>query len=309
MSKIVFFGSSDFAVPSLKSLCDSKMTPVAAVTLPDKPRGRGQKESPVPVKSASLNLGVPVFQFDSLKSEKFRELLKNLKPELAVVASYGLLIPKEILEMIPSGFLNIHPSLLPKHRGPTPIQTVILEGEKETGISIMLLDEKMDHGPIVAQKKVKITASEDFGSLHDKLAIVGAELLVKSIPGFLSEKIVPSAQDDSKATFTKLLQKNDGEIKWSDTAQNIQRQIRALSPSPAAWAMLSGKRIKIIKVTQSDNVENPPPPGYVSFCDGQLYVECGEGRLRIDTMKPESRSIMSGSEFFRGCRERPIIFS
>src|SRR3989344_3894723 len=228
MSNLVFFGTSEFAVLALDVLIKNGTSPVAAVTSPDRPAGRGKKLTVSPVKEF-LNERLVLLQPEKLDSQLILKL-KELSADMGVIASYGKILPKELIEIFPKGILNIHPSLLPKYRGASPIQAVILNGDAETGVSIILLDEKMDHGPVLAQSSnlgLGNLSCATYLSLHDSLAKLGAELLIETIPKWLNGEIIPHPQDDSQATFTKLIKKEDGKIDWTKRAEKIERTVRA----------------------------------------------------------------------------------
>lgn len=264
--RIIFFGTSEFAVPILQKLIDEKYNITAVVTQPDKPVGRKQILTPSPVKILAEEYGIDVIQPENLsqlpgiQSRNLKSKIKNLK--LIVSASYGQIIPKHILDIPKYGALNVHPSLLPKYRGPSPIQYTILNGDKETGVTIMLMDEKMDHGPILTQEKMSVYCREDdiqecrlhrmrYIDLHDKLSQIGAELLIETIPKWLAKEIQPVPQDDANATYTKIITKEDGKIDWTKSAEEIERQIRAFFPRPGCWTILNidgkEKRVKILE--------------------------------------------------------------
>ncbi len=301
--KIIFFGTSEFAIPALQKLHESDFEIVAVITQPDKPAGRKQKPLPSPVKTWALERGLKVQQPLSLE-------IRNLKTEISdvgVVASYGKIIPKSLLSWPKHGILNLHPSLLPKYRGPSPIHAAILNGDAETGISIIKLDEEMDHGDIVATITYNLKSKTYYKELHDELAKLGAELIVKILPDYVSGKIKPAPQDHSKATFTKIITKDDARIDWSKSVQEIERQIRAYHIWPVAWTTLSGKRLKIYKATSFP----PPQPlggeggevaGMVIAEDNKASVHTGSGILQIFELQLEGGKILPASEFIKGHR-------
>ena len=246
--KIVFFGTSDFAVPALEALAKNGYEISAVVTAPDKPAGRKRILAPSPIKVAAQKLGCEIFQPTSLKKDgKFFEKFRSLNPEMAVVVAYGKIIPGKYLSIPKYGFINVHPSLLPKYRGPTPIQSALLNGDKETAVTIMVVDEEMDHGPILVQEKYDIWSKTTYTELHDELADIGAELLIKTIPDFVSGKTKPREQAHDQATFVKLYEREDGKLDWSLTPQEIYNRIRALNPEPGTWTTWKGKVLNIKK--------------------------------------------------------------
>ncbi|HWA64696.1 MAG TPA: methionyl-tRNA formyltransferase [Candidatus Paceibacterota bacterium] len=256
--KIVFFGTSAFAAPALKKLSEARYDIQGIITQPDQPAGRKKILTPPPVKEAALRAGFRIFQPATLKDDVFFEQFKSLEPELAVVAAYGKIIPQRYLEVPVHGFLNIHPSLLPRYRGPSPIQTALLNGDTETGITIMEVDAQMDHGPIIAQETVAIGSAETYPDLHDRLADHGAELLGAVIPDYVTGAMTPVLQDDSQATFCRMLTREDGKIDWSTPTEKIYNQIRALNPEPGTWTTWNGQVLNIKKA---------------SLQNGQLHIE------------------------------------
>jgi methionyl-tRNA formyltransferase len=315
--KIVFMGTPEFGAIILEGLCKTDFKPILVVTAPDKPVGRKQILTPSPVKVIAQKYNIPVTQPEKILDLK-SEIL-NLKSDLIVVAAYGQIIPKEILEIPKHGCLNIHPSLLPKYRGPSPIQAAILNGDKETGVTIILMDEKMDHGPILVQRKLKIEEDESALTLHDKLANLGANLLIETISKWQKGLLKPKPQDESKAIYTKILTREDRRIIWKKTAQELEREVRAFSGWPGSftfWESRGGKmiRIKIIKARVSKSM------GGVSYPIGktlvvpqnEIAVQCGAqpavtvGFLRggdflvIEKLQMEGGKEMASEEFLRG---------
>lgn len=311
--KILFFGTSEFAIPALRALHGSGFNVVTVVTQPDKPAGRKLELSPSPVKLAAQDLGLKVLQPDKLTVHS-----TQVTADLFVVASYGKIIPDVILQMPRLGALNIHPSLLPKYRGPSPIQTAILNGDKETGVTIIKLDEEMDHGPVIADFRFKISDSRlGYKELHDQLAETGAELLIKILPDYLAGKIKHAAQDDTKATFTKIISKDDAKIDWKKSAQEIDRIVRAYSDWPVAWTMLEGKRLKIYEAAPVSVIPASEPPASLSLKrgeesrewiagqvrdgkEGKIVIRTGAGLLELCSLQLEGRKKMTAEEFVRG---------
>lgn len=243
--KIAFFGTSEFAAIILEKMVQAGIKPVLVVTTPDKPAGRKQQLTPPPAKVLSEKLELKVIQPEQFAQDT-RYKIQDTNPDLIVLASYGNIVPKEILDIPNHGAINVHPSLLPKYRGASPVQSAILAGETETGVSIMLMDEQVDHGPILAQETTPIH-QETYEELHNKLAELGADLLVETIPKWVAGEITPKEQDHSQATFTKRFSREDGRIDWNQKPEYIDRQIRAFTPWPGAYTFWQGKRIKILK--------------------------------------------------------------
>lgn len=298
--RIIFMGTSAFAVPIFKRLIASSFNIVAVFCQQDKPQGRGLKSLPCPVKNKAQEYNVSIFQPEDLKSEKVVRQIKDLKPKVIIVAAYGLFIPKQILNIPPKGCLNIHPSLLPKLRGPSPIQTAILNGEKITGVSLMLLDEKMDHGPIIAQRKIKIQKGDNQITLVRKLAKLGREILQDTLPLYLKGKIHPRAQDHSKATFTHLIKREDGKIDWQKSASQISRKIRAYLGWPGSFTNWQGKRIILWKAEAIERDRYREKNGEVFEIDSKPYVQCSQNILKIKKIQLAGKKVISGAEFLRG---------
>jgi methionyl-tRNA formyltransferase len=242
---IVFFGTSDFAVIILERMLQAGMKPALVVTTQDMPAGRRKHLTPSPIKVFAEKHGLETFQPEKFSTEAI-DKLQDINSDLIVLAAYGHIVPKKVLIIPKYGAINVHPSMLPKYRGPSPVQSAILAGEKETGVSIMLMDEEIDHGPILAQQKVEVV-NEYYEELHNKLAELGADLLVDVIPKWINEEIKAKEQDHAAATFTKQFLREDGRIDWNQDAEYIVRQVRAFTPWPGAFTMWEGKRIKILK--------------------------------------------------------------
>lgn len=258
-----FFGSPRFAEIILKKLIDAGMPPAVLVCNPDRPVGRKQIITPPPTKVLALQRGIAVWQPENLKIEDFKSKTEELGGvDFAVVAAYAKIIPKSILEILPAGFVGIHPSLIPKYRGTTPIQTAILEGAEETGVTLYILDENIDHGAIAASKTCAITGSDTYGTLEEKLAELGGELLIETLPKLAAGTVEPKAQNENEATYTKKFSSEDGFVEWSElekaqregseTAVVLDRKIRALAHEPGAWTMRpDGKRMKLLEAVLS----------------------------------------------------------
>ncbi len=284
-AKIIFIGTSTFAVPALAKLIKEKYQLVKVITSPDKPVGRQQEIVFSPVKKAALKLKLPLCQPADISSIK--EELIDLQPELIILAAYGQIIPQEIIEIPANGSLNLHPSLLPKYRGPSPIQTAILRGEIKTGLTIMLMDDKIDHGPIVTQQELRIKKEDNYQTLEKRLAKLAADLLLNTLPDYLNKKIKPIRQQEEKATYTKIITRPDGRIDWSQEAIQISRQIRAFYPWPGAWTEFNNLRIKILKAKA---VSRKQP----------YALPTAKGYLLLETVQPAGKKPMSGADFFRG---------
>ncbi|MBI2552621.1 methionyl-tRNA formyltransferase [Candidatus Uhrbacteria bacterium] len=301
--RLVFFGTPEFAVPTLTALDDAGFEIAAVVTQPDKPVGRGLRVETPPVKVKAEELGLTVLQPLSLGNAA-TSLSDELRADFGVVVAYGKIIPKDVLNVFPRGILNVHPSRLPKYRGPSPIQAAILNGDRETGVTIMLLDEGMDHGAILAQAKIAITPKATGNSLNETLAQTGAKLLVETLPKYLAGEIKPQEQDHAQATYTKILTREDGHIDWNKPAQYIERQVRAYDAWPGTWTLWERRRLKILRAVLRHNTIGCAAnraPGYVwKPEDRRLAVNCGAGSLILEQLQIEGKKPMSADEFLRG---------
>jgi len=295
---ITFFGTAEFAVPVLKSLHENHEL-VAVVTVPDQPVGRKKTPTAPPVKEAAQRLGVPVHQPASLK--EFIETFKLLNPDLAVVAAYGKLIPEELLSIPKHGFLCVHPSLLPKYRGPSPIQAAIQSGEEETGVTIMLLDKEMDHGPILSTATYVLRPDVYLKEAETEIWQLGATFLMDTIPAYISGDLKPVEQDHGKATYTKLLDRKDGHIDWSRSCEEIYNQIRALNLNPGTWTTW---REKVLNIKSVEPTKGPSTkPGLVSVVDNEIVVGTGTCNLVLKTVQLEGKAETDARSFITGYRE------
>jgi methionyl-tRNA formyltransferase len=310
MSKnIVFMGTPSFAVPCLELLAggDKKSNyRVAAVyTQPDKEAGRGMALSASPVKQRAIELGLQVLQPDTVKDTSAIEQMKKLKPDVVVVAAYGKLIPEDLLSIPQFGYVNVHPSLLPLYRGSSPISEAILRGDIATGVTIMLLDAGMDSGPVLSQKSVTISHEDTCGSLSDRLARAGAELLIEVLPQWLEGRIKAQPQDAGQATFTRQITKQDGELDWNLPATDIWRRVRAYYPWPGTYSIWQGKRLKINEAIPLEIAHTGQPGKVVILPPGSpaaVGIETGVGVLGLLRIQLEGKQEASAEEFIRGQR-------
>ena len=304
-SRVVFMGTPAFAVPALYILLKGDYDIAAVYTQPDREAGRGRKLVVSPVKELALSHSVQVIQPESLKDDSAVEYMSGLAPDVIVVAAYGRLIPQRILLLPEYGCVNIHPSLLPRFRGPSPVATAILEGDSITGVSIMLLDAGMDSGPLLRQRETTISDTDTTGSLTLKLAETGAKLLSETLPEWIGGKITPEPQDESRATVTRIMTKLDGEIDWQLSAQQIWRQVRAFHPWPGTYTRWQGRQLKINEVLPLAQ-EKPGQPGRVIALSGTsgttIGVECGRGILGLRKLQLEGKKEITAEEFLRGQR-------
>lgn len=296
--KIIFIGTSEFAIPLLKKITEQITKPIAVITQPDKPTGRKKILTSPPIKITAKKLGITILQ--PQKIEEIKNQIKKLKPDIFIMASYGQIIPQMILKIPRYGCLNIHPSLLPKYRGPSPIQTAILNNDQQTGVSIMLTDSKMDHGLIIKSQKLKIK-SENFLELENNLSELGAELLVKILPNYIEGKIKLKKQNHKKATYTKILTRADGKIDWNKKVKEIEAQIRAFYPWPGSWSYLKNKkRIKIIQASFLDEKEKIRKPGELFLLPNKkTAIQCGQGTLILEKIQVEGKKEITGKNFLQ----------
>jgi methionyl-tRNA formyltransferase len=291
-------GTADFACPSLAALDDASGIEVAAVvTQPDRPKGRQLASHPPPIKLEAEARHLTVHQPELLRSKT--EFLKRLAPELIVVAAYGQILPQTVLKLPTHGCLNVHGSLLPAYRGAAPIQRALLDGREETGITIMLMDAGLDTGPIVSKKTTPIAPHENAQMLHDRLAKIGADLLLKTIPGYVTGEFRPKPQDETLATHAAKITRDMGRIDWSSSAVLLWNQARAFSPWPGLYTHLQSKRLKLLEVEPED--ADCLTPGVVCQAneDG-IVVSCGEGALRITRLQKEGAKPLTPAEFLAG---------
>ena len=302
-------GTPEFAAPALLALHQAAGVELTGVvTPPDRPRGRSGRPAAPPVKAAALELGLPVFQPPGLRSAAAQERLAAMRPEVIVVAAYGRLLPPETLQLPPFGCLNLHPSLLPQGRGPSPVADTLLRGAAETGVSLMLLDEGMDTGPVLAQRVIPLDGTETAGALTERLFRLGAELLLEALPARVEGRLPAQPQDDSQATITRRLEREDGRADWTQPAAALARQQRAYTPWPGLFTTWNGQNLKLLAVEAAGGL--PPdyqgptvqPPGLVipGASPGGLAVVTGDGLLSLKSLQLEGRRPNTAPEFLSG---------
>ena len=299
--RILFMGTPEISAICLKALLDDGHEVVATVTREDKPRGRGNVMTPTPTKVLSLENRIPVYEPKTLRDEAFAELLKEIDPELIAVVAYGKILPISVLEYPKYGCINLHVSLLPKYRGAAPMQRAIMEGESETGVTVMYMAEGLDTGDIISVEKFPIGKEDNFEDIHDRSAEVGGKLLSKTIKDIESGVAVRTPQDDNLATYAAKIEKTDCKIDFSMSAERLDCIIRGTTPIPGAFAYLNGKMLKISKATP---VRGSGEAGEVLAVDGvgngSFTVACGEGALLVTAVIPEGKGRMSAGDFIRG---------
>lgn len=298
---IVFMGTPEFAVPCLKAIWDAGHRVVGVFTQPDKPAGRGYRLTPPPVKVLAAEKGIPVYQPPKLRDGEVLSILRTLSPALIVVVAYGKILPPDILALPPKGCINVHASLLPKYRGAAPIQWSVVNGEKETGVTTMYMAEGMDTGDIIEMAATPIGPEETAGALHDRLSLLGAQLLAHTLGLVEAGKAVRTPQDDAQATYASLIQKEMGELDFDKPAVALYDLIRGFSPWPGAYTFAGGKLLKVLRGAVAAETGQNAPPGTVSRDEtGRLVVQCGRGLLALLEVRPEGGKAMTGAEYLRG---------
>ena len=298
--RIIFMGTPDFAVGTLEALAAAGHEVVLAVTQPDKPQGRKQILVAPPVKETAEKLGIPVFQPKRVREPEALEVLRGYEPELIVVAAFGQILPKELLDLPKYGCINVHASLLPKYRGAAPIQWAILNGDAVTGVTIMRMDVGLDTGDMIAKAEVAISPEDTGGTLFDRLAKTGAKLCVDTIPSIVDGSAVYTPQDEQAATKVGQISKKDGRIDFTRSAHAIECQIRGLNPWPSAYTSLAGKTLKIWSAQVSDRQTEAQPGTVVLVEKDRFGVQTGEGVLICTEVQLEGKKRMSAADFLRG---------
>lgn len=303
--RIVFCGTPEFAVPSLRRLAErSEFSIEAVITQPDRPRGRGQHVSSSPVKEAALELGLHVYQPETIKSESSQDFLKRVTPDAVVIIAYGQIIPAKLLTVPRLGWINVHGSLLPRYRGAAPIHWAIANGETVTGLTTMQIDAGMDTGPTLLRREVEIGPDESAPELSARMSEIGAELIAESLLQFDRGEIAPTRQDDKNATYAPILKKEDGRIDWTQTAQRIYNRMRGFTPWPGSYSTFRGQTCHLWGHPETSSAtEAKLAPGELIPTATNIYVMCGEGsRLRLESVQLEGRKKISVREFANGAR-------
>jgi methionyl-tRNA formyltransferase len=297
---VVFMGTPEFAVAPLTALHASDLDIVWVITQPDRPKGRGRTPAPPPVKRTALQLGYPVAQPSKVREPAFIDRLRELKPDFLVVVAFGQILPPALLQIPAYGAVNIHASLLPKYRGPAPIQWAMLRGERNTGISTMLMDSGVDTGDILLQEETDIRPDETAGDLHGRLSQIGAQLVVETLRGLIRGTVVPRAQNHQEATYAPMLKKSDGHIQWHQPADRLDAFVRAMTPWPGAFCFLDGKLLKIHQA-HALKINTDAAPGTVieSFPD-ELRIAAHPGVLAIGRLQGESGKPLAVQDYLRG---------
>lgn len=298
--RIIFLGSPDFAIPALKALA-AEYPIIAVITQPDRPAGRNGKLRPPPVKTVALDLGLPVIQPEKLRVPSVLEQLRAWSPDLIVVAAFGQILRPELLDLPKYGSINIHGSILPRWRGAAPVQAAILAGDAETGVTIMKMDAGIDTGPLLGSCSIPIAQDETAGTLFDKLAVIGANLLLETLPRYLSGELVPQPQPALGVTHAKMLKKEDGRLDFSQPASSLERRVRAMDPWPGAFFDWKGTPIKLLRARVSGEVS--ASPGDRVIVRGYPAIRTPQGDLILEEVQPAGKKPMDGKAFLAGARD------
>ena len=302
--RLIFMGTAELACPSLSALCEDQTCQVlAVVTQPDRPKGRALKLQFSPVKDVAVKLNLPVLQPDRARNDPFIQQLQHFQPDLIVVAAYGQILPQAILDLPRFGCVNVHASLLPKYRGAAPIQWAILNDESETGVTIMKVDAGLDTGDILTQATTPIAPADTAQTLHDRLAAMGADLLVRTLPDFVAGRIIPRPQPATGASYARKVTKEDGRIDWSQPARALWNRVRAFTPWPGTFTFQQAEpRSRLLKIGSAEvDPQSSGPPGTILKADRSgIVVGCGELALRILQLQREGGRRLTAGEFLAG---------
>jgi methionyl-tRNA formyltransferase len=296
MARIVFMGTPDFSLPTLQALIDHHEV-IGVVTQPDRPVGRSQTIQQSPVKKLALSQGIPVFQPEKIRRPEAIEELKRWSPDVYIVAAFGQILPQAVLDLPPHGSINVHASLLPRWRGAAPIQAAIRAGDAQSGITIMKMDAGLDTGPILSQRAVLLASDETGQSLHDKLSILGAQLLIETLPCYLSGEIQPQPQNNTLATLAPQIKKEQGQIDWTQSADSIERLVRAFTPWPGTYTSWNGRQLKI---HSGEVASGKADPAIVARHDGQVAIGTGDGLFLPKQVQLEGKKTVAIDDFVRG---------
>ncbi|MFD1067190.1 methionyl-tRNA formyltransferase [Oceanobacillus locisalsi] len=304
MKRIVFMGTPDFAVPVLQKLIANKYEIVLVVTQPDRPKGRKKTITPPPVKEEALKHDIEVFQPEKLREDY--QVLADAKPDLIITAAYGQILPKEVLDIAPFGAINVHASLLPELRGGAPIHYAILQGKQKTGITIMYMAENLDAGDILSQAEVEIEDADHVGTMHDKLADIGSDLLIDTLPDLFAGNLASEKQDDTAATFASNIKREQEKIDWNQPAREIYNQIRGLHPWPVAFSTYEGKVMKIWWGEEGPATSSSKPAGEIIAKDSVSFtVQCGQQTsIKITEIQPAGKKRMKVKDYLQASQDR-----
>ncbi|MCA1796421.1 MAG: methionyl-tRNA formyltransferase [Geobacteraceae bacterium] len=298
--RVVFMGTPEFAIPTFEGLIESGVRIVGVFTQPDRPKGRGRKLEASPVKQLAMEHGLPVSQPQKLRDKDAVKQLREMKPELIVVVAYGQILPQEVLDIPKHGCINVHASLLPRHRGASPINKAIMDGDPTTGVTTMCMDAGLDTGDMLVKKSLSIFPNENAGELHDRLARLGRDAMEETLARLCAGTLSPQKQDDSRSSYAPMLKKEDGLIDWSRPAASIHNQVRGLHPWPGAFTHLDGE---VLKVADTRVVDASGAPGEILKTEDQgVVVACGGGALQIRKLQLPGKKMLSAADFLRGVK-------
>ena len=298
--RVVFMGTPDIAATCLKKILADGFDVVGVYTQPDRPKGRGMKLMPSPVKEVALAENIPVFQPENLREEETVEQLRALQPDVVAVVAYGRILPQKVLDIKPNGFINIHASLLPQYRGSAPYQWAVLDGLKETGVSAQFMVRQMDAGDVVGVSKTPIGPDETAGELLDRLAVLGAELLSETLTKFANHALVPVKQDPNGVSMAPMLDKSMCPMDFTKTARQVHNQVRGLNPWPVATTEIGGNRFKVYATAMVENPTSAPAGTILGLTKTGLQIACGEGAIEIRILQAEGGKRMQAVDYFRG---------
>lgn len=298
--RVVFMGTPDIAATCLTKILADGFSVVGVYTQPDRPKGRGMKLMPSPVKEVALQQNIPVFQPENFREEETVEQLKALQPDVVAVVAYGRILPQKVLDIVPNGFINIHASLLPQYRGSAPYQWAVLDGLAETGVSAQFMVRQMDAGDVVGVSKTPIDPDETAGELLDRLAVLGADLLSETLKKFENNALRPVVQDESQVTMAPMLDKSMCPLDFTKTARQVHNWVRGLNPWPVATAQIGGTNFKIYTTALVDNPTNAPAGTILGLTKTGLQIACGEGAVEIRILQAEGGKRMAAPDYFRG---------
>lgn len=298
--RVIFMGTPEFAVGTLEHLIEAKHEVIAVVTQPDKPKGRGKTMQFTPVKEKALEYNLPVYQPVKVRDEEFLEVVRELNPDVIVVVAFGQILPKALLDMPKYGCVNVHGSLLPKYRGAAPIEWAIIDGEKETGITTMLMDVGLDTGDMLLKATTEITSEDTGGSLRERMAEIGAKLLIETLVGLEEGTITPEKQDDSQSNYAKMLTKTLGNMDFTKSACELERLIRGLNPWPSAYTKLDGKTLKVWVADVYHENKDVAPGTITGITKNTIEVQTGDGILALKEIQLEGKKRMTVDAFLRG---------
>lgn len=303
--RILMMGTPDFAVPSLQALVRQKYEVIGVVTQPDRPKGRKRILSPPPLKQEALKLGLTVYQPERLRDPEGIQKIQELAPDLIITAAYGQILPAEILNIPRFGCINVHASLLPRYRGGAPIHHALMAGEEETGVTIMYMVQQLDAGDMLAQRSLRIGTDDDVGTLHDKLSLLGAELLTELLPRLLKGQVTAVPQDQEQVTYAPNITRKDERIDWSRGAGDICDQIRGLRPWPVAFTSWKGEPLKVWKAKKVDHRGHEEPGTILQADENGIVVVAGVGAVVLTELQPAGKKVMPVEQFVRGRRMEP----